>query len=148
MLTIAHRRYRGGHTCKARGPVKLHNQSVRGAGTKAPTARYNRSYELDELHRLVWEAVRRLFPPTALASMPNPGCIFITWSIKDQPDALHPYASPIMLRLDTELIDLLRASSAKRRQQLAADQEAVVRAGMVGYDPYERLPNSRVIVLG
>jgi hypothetical protein len=128
--------------------LKSPNQAARGAGTKAPTARFNRSYELDEVHALVWGAVRRLFPPTALASMPKPGCIFVTWSIKGEPDALHPYASPIMLRLDTELLDLLRASSAKRRQQLAADQEAVVRAGMVGYDPYERLPNSRVIVLG
>ena len=112
------------------------------------TARFNRPYELDEVHALVWKSVRHLFPPESMAAMPRPGCIFVTWSIKGEPDALHPYASPIMLSLDTELLDLLKASSAKRRLQLAADQEAVVRAGMVGYDPYERLPNSRVIVLG
>jgi hypothetical protein len=103
---------------------------------------------LDPLRAAFWQALRHLFPPHSLAAqMPN-GSIVISWSVIDDPHARFPYAAPVMLRFEPELLDAMRRSDAPGRLRLAREQEETVREGLRGYDPFARFPNARVVHLG
>jgi hypothetical protein len=103
---------------------------------------------LDPIRSAFWEAFRHLFPAHAKAVQTSTGTMIISWSIKGDPGARFPYATPITVRFEDELTRTMEASDAAQRLEIAQRQEAVLRAGMVGYDPFAAVPKARVIVLG
>jgi len=104
--------------------------------------------ELDPIRTVFWDAFRHLFPVHAKAAQTATGSLVITWSIKSDPQARFPYATPITVRFDDELAQALEGAAPQEWLQLAQRQEAALRAGMVGYDPFAAVPKARVIVLG
>jgi hypothetical protein len=104
--------------------------------------------EMDEVHLDVWHAVRHLFPADAVATEPKPGWINVTWSIGNESEAASMYATPVLLKIEHPLLNVMWSSSTERRYAIATRQEATVRAGMMGYNPRASLPNLRVVVLG
>ncbi len=103
---------------------------------------------LDPIRTVFWEAFRHLFPAHAKAVQTSSGSLIISWSIKGDPAARFPYATPITVRFEEELMRAVEASDDEQRRRIAQRQEAVLRAGMVGYDPFAAVPKARVIVLG
>lgn len=103
---------------------------------------------LDPIRTVFWQSFRHLFPAHAKAVQTGTGSMVITWSIKGDPEATFPYATPITVRFEEELTRAMEESSLEQRIALAQRQEAVLRAGMVGYDPFAAVPKARVIVLG
>lgn len=105
--------------------------------------------DLDEVHAVLWRSIRHLFPAKALAVEPKPGWLSITWSMDGDPKATFSFATPILIRMENELLDAMWTCDSRDSQHtIAQRQEASVLAGMRGYDPYASLPNARVIVLG
>lgn len=103
---------------------------------------------LDNVRSAFWKAYRHLFPPHSLAAqMPN-GSVVISWSIMDDPHARYPYAAPVLLRFEPELLDAMRHGDANERLRLAQACEETLREGLRGYDPFARFPNARVVHLG
>lgn len=105
-------------------------------------------HALDSVRAAVWQAYRHLFPPHSRAAQTDQGSIVISWSTRGDPDASHPYAAPVLLRLDEGLLQQLRNSDAVERKALAARHEPALRVGLRGYDPFVREPKARVVVLG
>jgi hypothetical protein len=103
---------------------------------------------LDSVRAVFWQAYRYLFPPHALAAQTPSGSIVISWSIAEEPGALHPYAAPVMLRFDSELMEAMVSADPGLRVRIAEKHEATLREGLRGYDPFARFPNARVIVIG
>ena len=52
------------------------------------------------------------------------------------------------LRLDQALVELLASSDPGQRVSIAQAHEPALREGLRGYDPFARIPNARVVVLG
>jgi len=103
---------------------------------------------MDPVCTALWLAVRHLFPPHSQAiQLPN-RALAISWSIANQPGAVYEMATPITVRLEPELAEALRLANPEQRKRIANHQEAAVRAGLVGYDPFTSVPRARVIVLG
>ena len=103
---------------------------------------------LDPIRSVFWEAFRHLFPPHARAVQTSSGALMISWSMKGDPAAVFPYATPITLRFEDELTRAMQVASPEERLQIAKRHEPVVRGGMVGYDPFAAVPKARVIVVG
>ncbi len=103
---------------------------------------------LDPIRTVFWDSLRHLFPSHARAVQTAAGSLTISWSIKGDPDAKYPYATPITIRFEDELIAMMDGASDEQRQIIAQRHEAAVRTGMVGYDPFAVVHKSRVIVLG
>lgn len=103
---------------------------------------------LDPIRTVFWQSFRHLFPAHAKAVQTGAGSMIITWSIKGDPEATFPYATPITVRFEEELTRAMEEGSLDERVALAQRQEAALRAGMVGYDPFAAVPKARVIVLG
>ncbi|TWO72420.1 hypothetical protein FN976_06885 [Caenimonas sedimenti] len=103
---------------------------------------------LDGVRAVFWQAYRHLFPPHSLAGQTPNGSIVISWSVVDDPHASHPYAAPVLLRLDEGLVDLMASSDAGQRRRIAQTHEPTLREGLRGYDPFARIPNARVVSLG
>jgi hypothetical protein len=103
---------------------------------------------LDNVRAVFWQCYRHLFPPYALAvQMPN-GSVVISWSVTDEPHARYPYAAPVVLRFDLELLDAMERADSRKRVRIAEQHEPTLREGMRGYDPFARFPNSRVVIIG
>ena len=103
---------------------------------------------LDNVRSVFWQSYRHLFPPHALAAQTPNGSVVISWSIMDEPDARYPYAAPVMLRFDEDLMERMWSVDARQRIRIAQKHEPALREGMRGYDPYARFPNARVVVIG
>jgi len=103
---------------------------------------------LDNVRSAFWQAYRHLFPPHSLAAQTPNGSIVISWSIQDEPHARYPYAAPVMLRFDEELLAAMARSDSGQRIRIAEKHEPTLREGMRGYDPFARFPNARVVVIG
>lgn len=103
---------------------------------------------LDTVRAAFWQAYRHLFPPHSLAAQTPNGSIVISWSIMDEPHARYPYAAPVMLRFDDELVDTMSKCDSRQRQRIAQNHEGTLREGLRGYDPFARFPNARVVVIG
>ena len=103
---------------------------------------------LDGVRAVFWQAYRHLFPPHSLAAQTPNGNIVISWSVMNEPNARHPYAAPVMLRLDEALVDLVANSDAAQRQRIAQTHESTLREGLRGYDPFALIPKARVVSLG
>lgn len=103
---------------------------------------------LDGVRATLWQCYRHLFPAHSLAAQLPNGSIVISWSVMDDPNASHPYAAPVLLRLDQALVDLMASSDAGQRHRIAQSHEPALREGLRGYDPFARIPNARVVVLG
>lgn len=103
---------------------------------------------LDPIRSEFWNAFRHLFPAHAKAVQTGSGALIISWSIKGDRGARFPYATPITVRFEEQLTRAMAESDPEQRRKIAQRQEAVLRAGMVGYDPFAAVPKARVIVLG
>lgn len=103
---------------------------------------------LDPIRSIFWETFRHLFPPHARAAQTSSGALMISWSMKGDPAAVFPYATPITLRFEAELIKTMQDAGDEERRRIALAQEPVVKSGMVGYDPFAAVPKARVIVVG
>ena len=115
------------------------------AGTHAPAVGAG---SLDHVRSAFWQAYRHLFPPHSLAAQTPNGSVVISWSVMDDPQARYPYAAPVMLRFEPELLDAMSRGDARQRMELAQDYEETLREGLRGYDPFARFPNARVVHLG
>jgi len=103
---------------------------------------------MDNVRSVFWQAYRHLFPPHSLAAQTPNGSLVISWSVMDDPHARYPYAAPVMLRFEPELLDAMRRSDPLERLRLARGYEDTLREGLRGYDPFARFPNARVVHLG
>lgn len=103
---------------------------------------------LDPIRSVFWEVFRHLFPPHARAAQTGSGSLMVSWSMKGDPAAVFPYATPITLRFEEELIRTMQDASPDERRRIALTQEPAVKSGMVGYDPFAAVPKARVIVIG
>jgi hypothetical protein len=103
---------------------------------------------LDSIHAVFWHAYRHLFPAHAVAAQTPNGSIVISWSVGEEPGARYPYAAPVMLRFDPELMAAMATADQRLRVRIAEKHEATLREGLRGYDPFARFPNARVIVIG
>lgn len=101
----------------------------------------------DPLRSEFWAAYCYLFPPHALVTQNESGSLVISWSMTGDPHAQYKYAAPVMLRFEPELLAMLQVAPPDQRKRIIAQQEAVVRGGLVGYDPYAGT-QARIIVLG
>lgn len=121
----------------------------RGSGATQPiTPPARPGTTLDPTRKVFWDCYRHLFPQSAIALQTETGALAITWPMKGDPHARHPFAAPVMLRFEPELIDLMRGASPEQRRRIAGQQEQVLKAGLVGYDPYAAVPKARIVVLG
>ena len=103
---------------------------------------------LDDVRSVFWQCYRHLFPPHTIAAQTPNGSVVISWSIMDDPQAKYPYAAPVMLRFDKELVATMRDAELSQRVQIAGKHEPALREGLRGYDPFSRFPNARVVVIG
>lgn len=103
---------------------------------------------LDGLRAIFWQAFRHLFPPHAQAAQLRNGSMVISWSVEDEPHAPHPYAAPVMLRFDEQLLAAMDKAEPQRRLAIAGGCEPALREGLRGYDPFTRFPSARVVVIG
>lgn len=103
---------------------------------------------LDDVRTVFWQCYRHLFPPHTIAAQTPNGSVVISWSIMDDPHAKYPYAAPVMLRFDQQLMDTMRAAELSQRVRIASKHEPALREGLRGYDPFSRFPNARVVVIG
>jgi hypothetical protein len=76
------------------------------------------------------------------------GGLMISWALHRDARARFAHATPISIRFEEELIHAMRAADPEERIGIAKAHEGVVKAGLVGYDPYTAVPKARVIVLG
>ena len=103
---------------------------------------------MEELSETFMETFWYLFPEHARA-LPTGYCsLAVSWAMQGDPHAANPYATPITVRFEPDLIDALRAANPDGRRRIFRGQDNAMRAGMLGYNPYGRWPQSRVIVLG
>jgi hypothetical protein len=114
------------------------------AALQSPPAT-GRDFSLYLVQQLVWMRVRRLFPPQATACRTAGDALAITWPLESGRDR---QATTVVLRFEDDFVRAVSQCSAPRRHVMAAEADAMVRAGMIGYDPEARLPQQRVIVVG
>jgi hypothetical protein len=103
---------------------------------------------LDAVRSAFWEAFRYLFPPHAQAVQTGSGSLVITWAMGGDPHARYVHSTPITIMFDGELVQAMITATHEQRKKIAKRHEGVLKAGMVGYDPYTAVPKARVIVLG
>ena len=103
---------------------------------------------LDNVRSVFWQAYKHLFPPHSLAAQTPNGSVMISWSVMDEPGAKYPYAAPVMLRFEDDLVDRMWNVEPPQRIRLAQKHEPLLREGLRGYDPFARFPNARVVVIG
>jgi hypothetical protein len=103
---------------------------------------------LDNVRCVFWQAYRHLFPPHSLAAQTRNGSLVISWSVMDDPHAHYPYATPVLLRFDADLLEAMAQADARTRIRIALTHEPTLREGLRGYNPYARFPNARVITMG
>lgn len=115
------------------------------SSTQPPPARVG---ALDNVRSVFWDSYKHLFPPHSLAAQTPNGSLVISWSIQDEPGARYPYAAPVMLRFEQDLVDRMWNADERQRARMAARHEGLLREGMRGYDPFARVPNARVVTIG
>ena len=103
---------------------------------------------LDGVRAAFWQAYRHLFPPQALAAQTAQGSLVISWPVMDEPDALFPYAAPVVLRFEDALLAVMRRCDMQQRLRIAHHHEGTLREGLRGYDPFAPVPKTRVVTLG
>ncbi len=103
---------------------------------------------MDGVRLCFWDAFKPIFPPHAVAAQTAGGSLVISWSTQGDPHATYRHATPVVLRFEAELVEIMLRADAEQRRRIVAQQEQVLRAGLVGYDPYATVPNTRVVVLG
>jgi hypothetical protein len=131
-------------------PAELYAPAASGATRRADRAdeQSSASGALDCVRAAFWQAYRHLFPPHSLAAQTPQGAVVISWSVLDEPTAVYPYATPVLLRFDQALLDAMWRCDAAHRLRIAQHHEDTVRDGLRGYDPFAHFPNARVVTLG
>jgi len=114
----------------------------------APEVQSDSAGTLDCVRAAFWQAYRHLFPSHSLAAQTPQGAVVISWSVLDEPSAIYPYATPVLLRFDSALLDAMWRCDAAHRLRIAQHHESTVREGLRGYDPFARFPNARVVTIG
>jgi hypothetical protein len=120
----------------------------RQAGPRSTQPPHPAVGSLDTVRAVFWHAYRHLFPPHSLAAQTQNGSVLISWSIMEEPGAKYPYAAPVMLRFDEELVQTMWRVGPDQRLRIAEKHEPTLREGLRGYDPYSRFPNARVVNIG
>lgn len=120
-------------------------RETRSATTLPPTVGVG---TLDAVRTVFWQAWRHLFPPHSLAAQTAGGNLVISWSVLDDPHAHYPYAAPVLLRFDADLVEAMDRADTRARIRMALNHEPTLREGLRGYDPFTRFPNARVINIG
>ncbi|MBC5764340.1 hypothetical protein [Ramlibacter albus] len=116
--------------------------------TQPPSTRPNpRTGIPDPIRAEFWAAYCYLFPPHALVNQNESGSLVISWSMTGDPHATSKYAAPVMLRFEPDLIAMMKHAPPDQRKRIISQQEAVLRGGLIGYDPYNSA-QARIIVLG
>jgi hypothetical protein len=103
---------------------------------------------LDNVRSVFWQSYRHLFPPHSIAAQSPSGNLVISWSIGDDPHARYPYATPVVLRFDADVLEAMAKGDVQQRLRIAHVHEPTLREGLRGYDPFARFPNARVITIG
>ncbi|MDQ6881345.1 MAG: hypothetical protein M3150_04545 [Pseudomonadota bacterium] len=103
---------------------------------------------MDEIRTEFWEAMRHLFPANAVAILLEQGDLLVTWKTNDDPVRPDKRSTPIHLRFDAALLDMMASATAKEREVLAAREADTVKKGLWGYEPDNPLQHARFIVLG
>jgi hypothetical protein len=129
----------------SRAPHKVAGVDSQPASTQPSTIGIS---SLDNVRTVFWQAYRHLFPPHALAAQTGNGSIVISWSVADDPHAVHPYAAPVVLRFEKQLVDRMWQVQPAGRMRIAQEHEPTLREGLRGYDPFTRFPNARVVCIG
>jgi hypothetical protein len=119
-----------------------------GQADCAPGGQADSAGTLDCVRVAFWQAYRHLFPSHSLAAQTPQGAVVISWSVLDEPSAVHPYATPVLLRFDPALLDAMWRCDAAHRLRIARHHESTVREGLRGYDPFAQFPNARVVTIG
>ena len=97
-------------------------------------------------HRLLWNRIRRFFPPHAEVLQTPAGTLEISWSLTA--DRGSRYATPVLVRLERAWVADVEAADDWGRNVMAARAAETVRQGMFGYEPEAPLPQARVIIVG
>jgi hypothetical protein len=137
-------------------PAELYAPEASASASRAQWSKTDRgghdqpdaSGALDCVRAAFWQAYRHLFPPHSLAAQTPQGAVVISWSVHDEPTAIYPYATPVLLRFDQALLDAMWRCDAAHRLRIAQHHEDTVRQGLRGYDPFAHFPNARVVTLG
>jgi hypothetical protein len=113
--------------------------------------RYSPRYEpawddLDEAHAAVWDAIRPLFPPQAMADQTDYGVLVVSWQIRGRRSS--HFAAPVIVRIDPGLLVALWTCDEESRREIAMLQVDAVREALDGYDPHSRIPTCGVVQLG
>ena len=140
-----HAQHEASRTPGGRGRVRAGFDESLPASTQPPALGVG---TLDNVRAVLWQAYRHLFPPHALAAQTGSGNIVISWAVMDDPQAPHPYAAPVMLRIEPELVQALWSVEPRARMRMAQAHEPTLREGLRGYDPFARIPNARVVTIG
>lgn len=106
---------------------------------------------LDEPLRAVWRAVSHLFPAHAMVDQADCGCLVVSWLLHGEGHRTQHgshFAAPVILRLQPGLLLALWTCDPALREEIAREQEPIVREQLAGYEPRSRVPTCGVIVLG
>lgn len=103
---------------------------------------------MDDLRAEFWEALRHLFPDSAVAMALENGDLLVSWRTNDDPFRPNKRSAPIYLRFDSSLLTEMQLATAEARETIAARAVETVKAGLWGYEPDDPLLNARFIVLG
>jgi len=124
--------------------VREHTQ----ARTIARHVHVDEAWDLDEPHRAVWEAIRRLFPAHAMVDQVDHGCLLVSWTLREGRRGGAQFAAPVMIRIGAGLLLALWTCEGVLRREIAAQQAEVVGEALACYDPHSRIPSCGVILLG
>jgi len=103
---------------------------------------------MEDLPELFLDTFGYLFPAHACALPHGHWGLAVSWTMDGDSHAAYLYATPITVRFEPQLVMALQRASHEGRRRILGRHDGTLRAGMLGYDPYARVPQSRVIVLG
>jgi hypothetical protein len=104
--------------------------------------------DLDEAHAAVWEAIRHLFPASAMVDQADYGCLLVSWTVRDPVRRTKHFAAPVIVRIEQGLLLALWTSDDDARREIASFLALDVAEALQDYDPHSRVPRCGVIVLG
>jgi len=111
-------------------------------------SREDNETSMDEPHAAIWQAVRHLFPRSAVVTQTDHDCMMITWLLERDFDSCARFAAPVMIRLLPGLLLALWTCDPDERHAIAMEQEFDVSEQLADYDANTRTPRYGMVVLG